>query len=393
MARKRGVYGNGSIDKAGDDSWRLRYRVNGKRFATHVKGSKTEAAKELRRLLHEGDTGKHIAPNKLTVKQWIEEWLALKERAIKARTHERYADMLAHHVTPVLGTLPLQKVTARDIDKLYAGLTLGPGTANNLHGIVKAVFASAVKKKLIPANPVADAEKPAGEVEADETILDEEELGRLVQGFKGHWLYEIVATAAFTGMRRNEILALRLDQDIDLDRATISVTRNVEEIHVAMDGGGSKQTVRRIGTPKSKNSVREFQIDANLVALLRKVRETALRIVAGVPEGADVDLSLVKPPKDALAFPVAGTLTTLRNPTAVTNGFKRRAVALGFPVHLHDLRASHSTALLDRGVPVHVVAKRIGDDPATLLGHYAKRTKKADADAAAAIAALSKGIL
>jgi integrase len=29
--------------------------------------------------------------------------------------------------------------------------------------------------------------------------------------------------AAFTGMRRSEILALRLDQDIDLDRATISV--------------------------------------------------------------------------------------------------------------------------------------------------------------------------
>jgi integrase len=102
------------------------------------------------------------------------------------------------------------------------------------------------------------------------------------------WLYEIVATAAFTGMRRYEILALRLDRDIDLDRATISVTRNVEEIHIAMDGGGSKQTIRRIGTPKSKNSVREFQIDANLVALLRKVRETALQIVAGAPAGADV---------------------------------------------------------------------------------------------------------
>jgi hypothetical protein len=43
---------------------------------------------------------------------------------------------------------------------------------------------------------------------------------------------------------------------------------------------------------------------------------------------------------------------------------------------------------------VHVVAKRIGDDPATLLGHHAERTKKADADAAAAIGgALSKGIL
>jgi hypothetical protein len=60
---------------------------------------------------------------------------------------------------------------------------------------------------------------------------------------------------------------------------------------------------------------------------------------------------------------------------------------------LHILRASHSTALLDRGVPVHVVAKRIGDDPATLLRSYAKRTKKADVKAAEAIAALSKGVI
>jgi integrase len=399
MAGKRGQYGNGSIDKAGDDTWRLRYRINGKRFAKHVTGTKAEAVKELRRLLAAADDGKHVAPSKLTVAMWIEEWLALKARAIKARTHERYAEMLAHHVTPVLGALPLQKVGARDIDKLYGGLVtrdgsrkLAPGSAQLLHVVVKSVFASAVKKKLIATNPVADAERPAGEAEADETILDEEELGCLVQGFRGHSLYEIVAVAAFTGMRRNEILALRLDADIDLDRGTISVTRNVEQVHIAKDGG-DKKPICRIGTPKSKNSVREFQIDANLVALLRKVRDTALRIVAGVPAGADVDLALVRLPKDTLAFPAVGTLTTLRNPTVVTNGFKRRAAKLGFSVHLHDLRASHSTALLDRGVPVHVVAKRIGDDPATLLGHYAKRTKKADADAAAAVAALSKGVL
>jgi integrase len=237
---------------------------------------------------------------------------------------------------------------------------------------------------LISVNPVADAERPAGETKADETILDEEELGRLVKGFTGHVLYPIVAVAAFTGMRRNEILALRWDQDIKLDTATISVTRNVEE---------TNKYGRRIITPKSKNSIREFQIDANLVALLRKVRDSALRIVAGVPASADVDLSLIKLPKDTLAFPVMGTLTAIGSPKGTTNGFRRQAARLGFQVHLHDLRACHSTALLDRGVPVHVVAKRIGDDPATLLRHYAKRTKKADANAADAIAALSAGVL
>lgn len=62
-------------------------------------------------------------------------------------------------------------------------------------------------------------------------------------------------------------------------------------------------------------------------------------------------------------------------------------------MRLHDLRGTHSTALLDAGVPVHVVAARIGDDPATLLRSYAKRTKKADTSAAAVIGSISKGII
>jgi integrase len=385
MKRKRALNGNGTIDQSGKDAWRLRYRINGKRFATHFKGTKAEATKELRRLLKSGDDGQHVAPSKTTLAQWITDWLALKERSKKAKTVERYSDILTHHVPKWLSGMALQKITVRDINKLYAGIILGPRTAQLFHITVKACFASAVKNKLIPANPVADAEKPAGEAEQNETILDEEQLGQLVKRFEGHSIYPIVAVAAYTGMRRNEMLALHWDKDIDLEKAMISVTRNVEE---------TEKYGRRIGTPKSKNSVREFQIDTNLVVLLRKERNKALQMVAGVPDGADVDLSLVKLPKDSLVFPALGTLTEIRSPESVSTTFIRRARKLGFAnLSLHDLRASHSTALLDRGVPVHVVAKRIGDDPATLLRSYARRTKKADANAAEVIASLSKGVL
>jgi hypothetical protein len=58
-----------------------------------------------------------------------------------------------------------------------------------------------------------------------------------------------------------------------------------------------------------------------------------------------------------------------------------------------NLRGSHETALLEAGVPVHVVAARCGHDPAVLLRSYAKRTRKADVSAAAAIEALSKAAL
>jgi len=78
----------------------------------------------------------------------------------------------------------------------------------------------------------------------------------------------------------------------------------------------------------------------------------------------------------------------------VTREFCRQARARGFnALRFHDLRGSHETILLDKGVPVHVVAARCGHDPAVLLRSYARRTKKADSSAAAVIGAMSKGAL
>ena len=74
--------------------------------------------------------------------------------------------------------------------------------------------------------------------------------------------------------------------------------------------------------------------------------------------------------------------------------FARKATELGFAgLRFHDLRGSHETMLLDAGEPVHVVAARCGHDPAVMLRAYAKRTRKADANAAAVIARLSKNAL
>jgi integrase len=129
-------------------------------------------------------------------------------------------------------------------------------------------------------------------------------------------------------------------------------------------------------------------------------REKHARLAAGVPDGAPVDLSLVRLPDEALMLPNPATpgrwfsFTWPRNPRAVTKEFARRATGLGYPrLRLHDLRGTHETILLDKGIPVHVVAARCGHDPAVLLRTYAKRTKKADSTAAAVISELSKIVL
>lgn len=206
-----------------------------------------------------------------------------------------------------------------------------------------------------------------------------------MQGFKGSSLFGIVSVAAFTGARRNEILALRWT-DLDPQKKTLRIERSVEE---------TKAHGLRFKGPKRDSHKRTIAIDDDLLTLLLAEREKHLRMVAGVPDGVEVDLGLIKLPEWALMFPnIAVDFTVPRNPRPMSNDFTRKASKLGFKgLRFHDLRGTHETLLLDNGVPVHVVAARCGHDAATLLHSYAKRTKKADTSAASVIAAISKGIL
>lgn len=398
---KRRSYGDGGIDARGENVWRLRYRVNGKRYHKTFRGTLSDARKELRRLIRSGDTGEHVAPDRTSLGEWIDRWIALLERQqdggerrrrglVNARTIERYAELLRCHVKPTLGPRPVQQIQPSEIDDLYVKLekNLAPRTVHHVHTVLGACFKSAVRKGLVAVSPVARAEAPSPGEADHGMVLDEDQLRRLLEGFRGSVLFPIVAVAAFTGARRNEILAMRW-ADLDAANKTLRIERALEE---TMAGG------RRLKEPKTRRGTRTIQIDDDLLALLLAEREKYLRLEAGVPEAAQVDLSLVKLPGDALMFPsLAGQrfgFTRLRDGHAVTRQFVRRARKLGFPkLRFHDLRGSHETLLLDAGVPVHVVAARCGHDPAVLLRSYAKRTRKADTSAAAMIGKLSKSIL
>jgi len=84
--------------------------------------------------------------------------------------------------------------------------------------------------------------------------------------------------------------------------------------------------------------------------------------------------------------------TRLRNPTSTTKLFMKHAAKLGFPIRLHDLRHSHGTILLAKGVPIHEVAGRLGHTAALLLQIYAHRLPKEDQRSAEIIGAMTGGL-
>jgi integrase len=394
-------YGDGAITPRGPDTWRLRYRVGGRRLTKTVQGTRVEAQRELRRLLKAGDDGEHVAPNRLTLSKWAEDWLLLLARGetnarrrglVSVRTRERYGELLRVYVLPTLGTRRLQQLTATEIDKLYMQLEqrLSVTSVRHVHVALRACLAVAVRKGYLAKNPCDAADVPRPQEPDVGQALEAADLKRVLDGFKGRVLYPIVCAAAFTGARLSEVLALQW-RDLDPVAKTLRIERAIE--HTTTHGLFLKE-------PKSKRGNRTIVIEDSLMTVLLAERERQLRFVAGVPATASVDLSLIKLPSDALMFPspaiVGGTvdLTRLRHPKSVTKEIRARFRELGFAkLRFHDLRGAHGTALLDAGMPVHTVAERLGHDPAVLLKAYAKRTKKADTATAAALARLAKEVL
>jgi integrase len=211
MAKRK--YGTGSIEACGENTFRLRYSIDGQRFKKTVSAvSKTEAQKELRRLLRSGDTGEHIAPDKITLGQWIDQWLdagapGRRRKKVSQRTLERYGQLLRTHVKP---DKQLQQLRAPEIDKLYADIEakgeIAPRTAHHVHVVLGACLATAHRKGLTSINPMLRVEQvPNPEIqvldddEAGADIgegLDEAELAQLIAGFASSSLYPVVALAA-----------------------------------------------------------------------------------------------------------------------------------------------------------------------------------------------------
>src|SRR5215472_9877394 len=92
-------------------SWEIKFDagrdpVTGKRKTRYVtvKGGKKAAQQELRRLLGTVDEGRSVEPSRLTLAQYLEQWLADHARhRVSGKTFERYAELLRLHVVPVIG--------------------------------------------------------------------------------------------------------------------------------------------------------------------------------------------------------------------------------------------------------------------------------------------------
>jgi len=164
----------GHIRQRSAGSFEIRYTLGtdpatGKRriATTTVKGNRRAAEKKLRRLLRTLDTGEHVDPTRMTVRQWLDHWLATIYTEVAPKTAERYGEIVHNFLIPGLGAQELLKLTPVHIQQAYSGWAIGgrldgkpgglsPRTRRHIHRILRTALARAVEQQVVARNP-ADA--------------------------------------------------------------------------------------------------------------------------------------------------------------------------------------------------------------------------------------------
>jgi integrase len=340
-----------------------------------VHGTRKEAEKELRRLLRALDTGEHVDPNRITVRQWLETWLGSVHEEVAPKTSERYGEIVNNYLAPALGSLHLGKLAPVHIQDAYNGWAnsgrrdgkaggLAPRTRRHIHRILSASLARAVEQQLIARNPCDVFKKRLPKVERREmATLTPEQAQRLLAAIRHNRVYWPVLIALATGMRRGEVLALRW-RNADLDRGNLRVVESLEQTNAGL----------RFKAPKSEKA-RAITLPAFAIEELRRLkREQAEELFKfGVRQSGD---TLLFARADGQAMP----------PRSLTHEFTKLAGRVkDVPrVRFHDLRHSHATQLLLAGVHPKVAQERLGHSSISItLDLYSHVTATMQEDAAA----------
>jgi integrase len=166
-------------------------------------------------------------------------WLPLKRRHVRATTAYRYSWLVDRYINPDLGDVPLRRLRADHLDGLYDrlattagrhGTGLAPKTVHEVHMIVRSSLDLAVRRQLLDHNVAhathARRRRPTGVRPRSWTA---QELADFLQAARSQRLYPALHVAAFTGMRRGEVVGLKWS-DLDRSSKRLSISRTLQSV-------------------------------------------------------------------------------------------------------------------------------------------------------------------
>jgi integrase len=307
-----------------------------------------EVLDKLKVALYEQQQEMLIVAPKQTVEQFLTDWLEnTQRRSVRPRTYERYEELMRLHVIPALGKYQLQKLSAQRLQSFYTKKQdegFSTTTVAHIHNVLHKALEAAVKWNLIPKN-VCDLVSPPRKRRFEIQPLTVEQVHKLLDVAKGHYMEALFNLALATGMRRGELMGLKW-QDIDFTTGTLQVRRILSRVPTKMPGKGYVEA-----EPKTQKSRRSIVIAPFALEALsqHRTRQLEAKLKAG-PFWQDHD------------YVFCTSIGTHLNPTRdILDQLKLLLKKAGLPnIRFHDLRHSAATLLLSMGVHPKVVQEILG---------------------------------
>lgn len=259
--------------------------------------------------------------------------IELKKPIISPSTYRQYMQYYNHSYFDSIKNTPVTALTDKQVQKLINSWVddgLSPKTIQNLHSI----FLSTIKT--VDKRIVFDTKLPQ-KYKSDIYIPTDEEVSQLVKASIDTPLELPILLAAFMGLRRSEIIALKWD-DIDFQNKKMTID---EATVLNID---NEPTTKK---PKSVSGQRTIDIPASVLDALNRHR-------------TDDNIQVV---------PLTGA--------AIYKRFKRLQKQLGMnDFRFHDLRHYNASVMLALGIPDKYAMERIGHASNAILKNVYQHTMK-----------------
>ncbi|CAB4583135.1 MAG: tyrosine-type recombinase/integrase [Actinobacteria bacterium] len=263
---------------------------------------------------------------------YSQRWLDMRRAHLAPRTVELYVSQLNKWILPEFGQLKLGRVTTEQVRAWHGsvGSKASPITAAKCYRLLRTILGTAEEDGLIPRNPCRI--KGAGhEKSTERPLLSAAHVAQIAEEIDGRYR-ALVLVAAWGGLRRGELLALR--------------RRNVNELHGTVTVEGQAQHVAGQG-----RIVRRTKSDAGLRTVTLPAPVMA-ELVAHISEYSDAD-------------PDAWVFTAEKGGPAreadLSAEWRRAVKACGLTgVRLHDLRHFAGTTAAQLGATTRELQSRLG---------------------------------
>jgi integrase len=144
------------------------------------------------------------------------------DRERKPSTVKGYRWLINAQILPKLGDMQLEDVTTEHVEQWLAASDRKASTHRKALVILHGIFQRAKKIHKLAVNPVSDVEKPPQSRSGDIEVFSPEEVWALVRAATSEQDAAIFLTAAFTGVRQGELIALRW-RDVDFAGSAVRV--------------------------------------------------------------------------------------------------------------------------------------------------------------------------